>query len=319
MDANPTIEMEECVIQYESKKTIKSRVFLIVQTYLHNVDCVRDVHKTLMGLILRETLGVLAVEICCDELRSTIDRLTSEYEHKVSFASLAFLSSPDSSAETHLAPLLTKYFEYLQMDWRSLVSKCELERMLRAVLDEELRHFFKDAVFHSVGHILDVCRSCRESLDNIALPPPWKEGVFGMVGGGYSNVDMDTAIQRYCSDADLVKQALRDLRREVITVNGQVISPAHSSMELAENLGQILNSSRLFAPLSPRAKSKKSRRKSAFTSDFGLEIESDLGESGMESDGGMSKVEPGLVDVLTRRLLIAASRTGSGGDAYFIV
>ena len=56
MDANPTIEMEECVIQYESKKTIKSRVFLIVQTYLHNVDCVRDVHKTLMGLILRETI-----------------------------------------------------------------------------------------------------------------------------------------------------------------------------------------------------------------------------------------------------------------------
>jgi hypothetical protein len=38
------------------------------------VDCVRDVHKTLMGLILRETLGVLAVEVCCDELRGTIDR-----------------------------------------------------------------------------------------------------------------------------------------------------------------------------------------------------------------------------------------------------
>jgi hypothetical protein len=74
MDANLTQEMEECVIQHESKKTIKSRVFLIVQTYLHNVDCVRDVHKTLMGLILRETLGVLAVEVCCDELRSTIDR-----------------------------------------------------------------------------------------------------------------------------------------------------------------------------------------------------------------------------------------------------
>lgn len=74
MDADPTHEIEECVIQYESKKTIKSRVFLIVQTYLHNVDCVRDVHKTLMGLILRETLGVLAVEVCCDELRSTIDR-----------------------------------------------------------------------------------------------------------------------------------------------------------------------------------------------------------------------------------------------------
>lgn len=38
------------------------------------MDCVRDVHKTLMGLILRETLGVLAVEVCCDELRGTIER-----------------------------------------------------------------------------------------------------------------------------------------------------------------------------------------------------------------------------------------------------
>jgi hypothetical protein len=200
------------------------------------------------------------------------------------------------------------------------VSKCELERMLRAVLDEELRHFFKDAVFHSVGHILDVCRSCRESLDSIALPPPWKEGVFGLAGGGDGDVDMDTAIQKYCSDVNLVKQALRDLRREVITVNGQVISPPHSSAELAENLGQVLNSNRRFSVSSPKAKSKP-KRKSAFTSDFGLEIESDFGESGMESDGGVgaSKIEPGLVDVLTRRLLIAASRTGTGGDAYFIV
>jgi hypothetical protein len=144
--------------------------------------------------------------------------------------------------------------------------------------------------------------------------------VFGLAGGGDGDVDMDTAIQKYCSDVNLVKQALRDLRREVITVNGQVISPPHSSAELAENLGQVLNSNRRFSVSSPKAKSKP-KRKSAFTSDFGLEIESDFGESGMESDGGVgaSKIEPGLVDVLTRRLLIAASRTGTGGDAYFIV
>jgi hypothetical protein len=73
-DASPTSELTECVISYESKKTIRSRVFLIVQTYLRQVDCVRDVHKTLMGLILRDTLGVLAVEVCCDELRGAIDR-----------------------------------------------------------------------------------------------------------------------------------------------------------------------------------------------------------------------------------------------------
>mmetsp|Transcript_40801 Transcript_40801/g.86889 ORF Transcript_40801/g.86889 Transcript_40801/m.86889 type:complete len:489 (-) Transcript_40801:109-1575(-) len=353
-EANPSNPMEECVIQHCSKKAIRTRVRLIVQTYLRNVDCVRDVHKTLMTLILRATLEVLAVEVWCPELRVTVDRkclcscsaeaiilwrlshfrncyfasplsgLASEYEHKVSFASLAFLSSPDNSAETHLAPLLTKYFEYLQKDWESLVSKCELERILRTVLDSDLRYFFKNAVFHSVGHILDECRRERESLDNIALPPPWKEGVFGMAGGGDAKGDVDAAIKQYCSDPALVKQALRDLRREVITVNGQILPPAHSHMELAEHLGQILNSEKLRLSLSTTANrtafKKKSFRKKrpAYTSDFGLELESDF--SGTESEASLTgKIDVGLVDVLARRLLIAASRTGTGGDAYFIV
>ena len=272
-----------------------------------------------MTLVLRATLEVLAVEAWCPELRSTVDRLASEYEHNVSFASLAFLSSPDSSAETHLAPLLTKYFEYLQMDWESLVSKCELERMLRTVLDNDLRHFFKNCVFHSVGHILDECRRERESLDNIALPPPWKEGVFGMVGGEYTKGNVDAAIVQYCSDPELVKQSLRDMRREVITVNGQILPPSHSHMELAEHLGQILNSLSHISPRSKMSRKKSSRRRmSAYASDFGLEMESDF--SGTESDASIiSKLDVGLVDVLARRLLIAASRTGTGGDAYFIV
>ena len=198
--------------------------------------------------------------------------------------------------------------------------------MLRTVLDLDLRQFFKTAVFHSVGHILDVCRSYRESLDNIALPPPWKEGVFGMVGGGDASKDsMDAAIRRYCSNGALVKQALRDLRREVITVNGQVLPPAHSSMELAEYLGQILNSNQLMSSMSPRSvKGRISRKKSKkrvtnYTSDFGLEEESEFGSGGDTDNSIASKIDVGIVDVLTRRLLIAASRTGAGGDAYFVV
>lgn len=324
--SNGTKQLEECIIQCEPKKSIRSRVRLIVQTFLSNVDCVRDVRKTLMNLILKATLEVLAVEIWCEELSTTVDRLASEYEHKVSFGSLAFLSSPDSSAETHLAPLLTKYFEYLQMNWESLVSKCELERMLRAVLDRDMRYFFKNAVFHSVGHILDVCRDERGFLDNIALPPPWKEGVFGKSSGGDGNKDMDAAINSYCSDAALVSQALRDLRREVITVNGQILSPAHNVPELAEYLGQILNSNQMKKSLgetrgsiSRKSGRRPKKRVSNYTSDFGLELESDF-FSGGESDSSVaSKVDVGLVDVLARRLLIAASRTGAGGDAYFVV
>lgn len=102
LDADPSKTMKECMIQYEPKKAIRSRIRLIVQTYLRNVDCVRDVHKTLMTLVLRATLEVLAVEVWCPELRDTVTRLASEYEHKVSFGSLAFLSSPDNSVETHL-------------------------------------------------------------------------------------------------------------------------------------------------------------------------------------------------------------------------
>lgn len=323
-DANPSNPMEECVIQYVSKRGIRTRrVRLIVQTYLRNVDCVRDVHKTLMSLILRATLEALAVEVLDQELRVTVDRLASEFEHNVSFASLAFLSSPDSSAETHLVPLLTKYFEYLQTNWESLVSKCELERMLRTVLDSDLRYFFQNSVFHSVGHILDECRRERESLDNIALPPPWKEGVFGMAGGWDMKGDVDAAIEQYCSDPGLVKQALRDLRREVITVNGQILPPAHSQMELAEHIGQILNKKTLIHSLSSPSsrtlsKRKSFKKRSNYASDFGLELESEY--SGTDSDASLTgKINVGLVDVLTRRLLIAASRTGTGGDAYFIV
>ncbi|KAL3800745.1 hypothetical protein ACHAW5_009315 [Stephanodiscus triporus] len=317
-DANPSGPMEECVIQREPKKQIRARIGLIVQTYLRNVDCVRDVHTTLMTLVLTATLEVLAVEVWCPELRTTVDRLASEYEHKVSFASLAFLSSPDNSAGTHLVPLLTKYFEYLQTDWEALVSKCELERMLTAVLDDDLRHHFKTAVFHSVGHILDECRRERASLDNIALPPPWKEGVFGVAGGGDTSADVDSAMKQYFSDPALVKQALRDLRREVITVNGQILPQAQSHMELAEHLGRILHSNSELC-LSPRITKKKGRRRASnYASDFGLELESDL--SGVESEASLvSKVDVGLVDALAMRLLVAASRTGAGGDAYFIV
>ncbi len=260
--------------------------------------------------------------------------LASEYEHKVSFASLAFLSSPDNSVETHLVPLLSKYFEYLQMNWESLVSKCELERMLRTVLDQDLRQYFKNSVFRSVGHILDECRRERESLDNITLPPPWTEGVLGVVssgerggdaiakrGGGGDNVD--SAIKQYISDPELVKQALRDLQREVITVNGIQLPPANSQMEFAEYLGKVLNSKQLELSISsPTMKTKKGsrRRITNYSSDVGLELEEESDFSGMDSDGSLStKIDVGLVESLARRLLIAASRTGSGGDAYFIV
>jgi hypothetical protein len=76
-DANTSGHMEECVIQHEPKKQIRARIGLIVQTYLRNVDCVRNVHTTLMTLVLTATLEVLAVEVWCPELRTTVDSKAS--------------------------------------------------------------------------------------------------------------------------------------------------------------------------------------------------------------------------------------------------
>ena len=94
-------------------------------------------------------------------------------------------------------------------------------------------------------------------------------------------------------------------------------------MELAEHLGQILNSKKLMlsvsSPRGRKASMKRStKRRSNYASDFGLELESDF--SSTDSDASLAgKIDVGLVDVLARRLLIAASRTGTGGDAYFVV
>jgi len=160
--------------------------------------------------------------------------------------------------------------------------------MLRAVLDRDLRFFFKNAVFHSVGHILDVCRDERGFLDNIALPPPWKEGVFGKSSGGDGSKDMDAAINSYCSE---------------------ILNSSQMKKSLGDTRGSVTRNS----------KRRSKKRVTNYTSDFGLESESDF-FSGGESDSSVaSKVDVGLVDVLARRLLIAASRTGAGGDAYFVV
>jgi hypothetical protein len=91
-------------------------------------------------------------------------------------------------------------------------------------------------------------------------------------------------------------------------------------MELAEHLGRILQPSQLDLSLSPRNTKKKSKRRASnYASDFGLELEFES-MSGGESDASLaSKFDVGLVDALAIRLLVAASRTGAGGDAYFIV
>jgi hypothetical protein len=262
----------------------------------------------------------------------TFTGLALEYEHQTSFASLAFLSSPESSAETRLTPMVMKYLTYLQHNWENLVSECELERMLDTVLDHKMRHEFKTIEFQSIGHLLEVCQGFRHELQNVDLPPHM---------GGISSEEISSLMQ----DTKVVKQALRDLKREVLTVNGHILPPAKNYMELLQLLSQTLNSKSLIA--APHVVRRKSKRgsgnggtKGASTTDASGTSDSDhFISSGNEGDSDRSGNIPrltvssnprrssrrrssfqlGTVDMMTRRLLIASSRTGLGGDAYFVV
>lgn len=260
-----------------------------------------------------------------------------EYEHQTSFASLAFLSSPEVTAQTHLTPMIMSYLSYLQSNWENLENECELERMLSTVIDSRMRHMFKTIEFRSIGHLLEVCQGFRNELFSIELSPDM---------GGINDKDVTTL----CTDVNAVKQAIRDLQREVLTVNGHVLPPVDSRKDLVQLLSQTLNSRTLTASYGYANKRKSSispRRTESCPSIVSMQKENaDPKSEGMESDGFISSGNEGdsdsssvteeprvrtrrsrhrsrfhlsTVDVMTRRLLLASSRTGQGGDAYFIV
>jgi len=216
---------------------------------------------------------------------------------------------------------------------------------------------FKTVEFQSIGHLLEVCHMHSKQLQCIELPPN--------VCATAENVGS------LCNNPDAVRQALRDLRREIITVNGHVLPPVTSRKELVSMLTQTLNSRTLTATSpgkirgSPRKNATSGRsfrdrkspppendseQSSDGASSIEKEVISDISEhessilSNSECDSSLAMDSPNenarikklssssssrrrrngkfhlsTIDVLTRRLLIAASRTGNGGDAYFFV
>jgi len=320
-------------------------------------------------------MEMLAVECVSEDITKIIYRIASEYEHRTSFASLAFLSTPEVNADSVLTPLIVKFLRHLQADWERLVNECELERVLIRAVDPSMRRMFKTAEFQSIGHLLEVCHSYRSKLQAIELPPN--------ICATAENVGS------LCNNHDAIRQALQDLRREIITVNGHVLPPVTSRNELVSMLTQTLNSRTLTA-LSPKKKRSPSRtniksgntfrghlteslsamstyqpdpelssdgaslndrqrkqyplvptlEKTDVVSDISENESSILSNSECESSLAMEspvenarkkklspstrrrrkgKLHLSAIDTLTRRLLIAASRTGNGGDAYFFV
>ena len=325
----------ECVIALEPPRAIKARVRGVVDSFVVTVGCVRSIGPHLRKLVGNLTKELLAVEAIGQDLLSAIGRLASEYEHQTSFASLAFLSSPEDAADAHLTPLLMSYVQYLQGDWENHVATCELESMLSRALDPEIRNMFKTIEFQSIGHLLDVCHQHRDELQNINLPRAQEED-----------------IEKQVSDPKLLKQAMKDVRREKITVNGRSLPPAKTLKELVFVLTEALNSKPLtLSHGKKRRKSKRSKKQAAAAAAFRPEADTTTDESAVESsavsesevssstegdtdgtassgggDGGRARlarrrsvIDTTTIEYMTRRILVAASRTGTGGDSYFVV
>ena len=193
--------------------------------FVDTAGAVHSMTPALIRLTSVMTRKLLAVEDLLNPLSERIRRIAYEYQHRTSFASLAFLSTPEESGRAHLTPLLRDYVSYLTAQWRFLVSDCEIETMVGNAIGQNLRHTFKTAEFLSIGHLLDICRLHRDDLESISLPR------------------IDPAdIRETCQDKAKVKQALHDLRSEIITVNGHVVPPAKTTGELASLLAEAINS-----------------------------------------------------------------------------
>ncbi len=388
----------ECVIHLEPPRAIKTRIRLLIESLISSAGSVGSMHKILTTLLTHYTLEILAVELISSDLQSFIRKIVLEYEHQTSFASLAFLSTPEDSADMHLTPLVFKYVEYLKRERVKCVFDCRLESTLARAIDPKVRKVFKTVEFQSIGHLLNVCKDYEDGLMNIVissrdasiLTTTAKSGSAATTAaisaspsassednGMHLLTDASMSFDKgntidMCSNTKVVKQALRDLRRETITINGQVLPPTRTTSlsELVNLLRERLNSRTMKLRDSKIGVSKKATRvlKKIITSStpYSSETDSDYPSqhddsesltskesndtgfisSGCEGDGD-TDVDPEVksrarsfdgennngkeskskrrifnvdaIDILTRRLLIAASRTRGGGDAFFVV
>ncbi|CAB9508740.1 expressed unknown protein [Seminavis robusta] len=306
----------ECVLSVEPDRAIRARAGMIVSSFVSTIGCVQSLSPVLTTLLVTLTKELLAVEFVGEDLHRVIRRIVNEYEHSTSFASLAFLSSPEASAETRLTPMVTNYIRYLQSEWKVHEAGCELERMLASSLDGNMRRYLKTVEFLSIGHLLEVCQGFRNDLQNIELAP------------SHANDSL-------CNNPDAVRQAIMDLQREIITINGHVLPPVTSRKDLISLLSQSLNSRTLTATPPSNTHTKKQTSKAIDYEEEEEEAEPSEDAGCFEDRPSFISIEPdnnnnkfknrrasfhlSTVDLLTRRLLIAASRTGTGGDAYFIV
>jgi hypothetical protein len=96
---------EECVMAMEPPKEIKARSQVITHAFVATAGTIRNLRHVLTRLLNCLTMEEMAVEVLSDDVKKVIRRIVSEYEHGTSFASLAFLSTPEVNADSLLLPL----------------------------------------------------------------------------------------------------------------------------------------------------------------------------------------------------------------------
>ena len=306
----------ECVIVHESSRSLKARVRFVVSAFVESVGTVQHVGPVLSRLLSALTRELLSVGALSESLQRLIQNIVSNYVHTTSFASLAFLSTPETSAEQRLSPAIWKYLVHLQKQSKQYEEECEMEVLMAISLDSKMRSTFKTAEFQSIGHLLEVCQGFRDSLQSIQLPVRQSE------------TECDTT------------QALKDLHREVIAVNGSVLPHVSDRDDLLQLLSSALNTRPFFDGKTSRRRKGKKKKKRSTSNSSSPRSDEDVSESTVSSgdDGDISsgsglasgddihesrrrygKFKLSTVDLLTKRILVATSRTGTGGDAYFVV
>jgi len=165
------------------------------------------------------------------------------------------LSSPEIAAEQRLVPAISKYVFFLQKNCDQLEAECHIEHMLETNLDRNMRRTFKTAEFQSIGHLLEVCQSYRDELQTVALPQ---------------------------DNSEDISQALKDLQREVIAVNGSVLPFVSNHSDLVQLLTSSLSTLPFYYGTMRRRTKKKSKKKSK-------DDEVSVDEDDSESDENESK------------------------------
>lgn len=293
---------EECVIHIENNKLLQARTNCIIRSLLSNMDSglmTASVQPILLQLLSVVTMEVLAIHILDEEITNIMEKLCRDYEHQISFASLTFLSSPEQSIK-FLSPLILSYLQYLQIHHDRFEYNSSIECMLRSTLPSKTRMLFKQTEFLSINHVLSTCQEQSNILSNLILPSD--------VSRLNSKSLRDNTNTCAKDDKDL-QQALRDLKREIIMVNGFILPTVTTYKELVQILGDLLNS----------RNSNVSNRRTSTTSGNDADLENDNdNNSNNKNRNNNTALEYKTINKITKRLLLSASRTRAS-DGYFII